>query len=68
MAGQCLPNSTIMNMTAKLAITQIVSVEAVEAERFEVRLQLEDASELVLVMDGQTLCSLADMVSQYATP
>jgi hypothetical protein len=52
-------------MTAKLAISQIVSVEA---ERFEVRLQLEDASELVLVMDGPTLCNLADVVSQYATP
>jgi hypothetical protein len=55
-------------MPAKLAIVQIVSVEAVESERFEVRLQLKDASEVVLVMNGPTLCSLADMVSQYATP
>ena len=55
-------------MTAKFAIVQIVSIEAVEAERFEVRLQLEDTSEVVLVMDGPTLCSLADMVSQYAIP
>jgi hypothetical protein len=44
------------------------NVEAVEAERFESRLLLEDTSELVLRMDGPTLCSLADMVSQYATP
>jgi hypothetical protein len=49
-------------------VAQIVSVEAVESERFEVRLLLEDASEVVLRMDGPTLCSLADMVSQYATP
>lgn len=55
-------------MTAMLPITQIVSVEAVESERFEVRLMLEDTSEVVLSMDGPTLCSLADMVSQYATP
>ena len=39
-------------MTAKLAIVQIVSVETVEAERFEVRFQLEDMSEVILVMDG----------------
>ena len=55
-------------MTNTLAITQIVSVEAVESERFEVRLMLEDASEVILKMDRPTLCSLADMVSQYATP
>jgi hypothetical protein len=50
-------------MTAKLAIVKIISVEAVDAERFEVRVQVEDTSELVLVMDGPTLCSLADKVS-----
>jgi hypothetical protein len=55
-------------MTDPLAITQIVSVEAVESEQFEVRLLLEDTSEVVLRMDGPTLCKLADMVSQYATP
>lgn len=55
-------------MTETLPITQVVSVESVEAERFEVRLLLEDTSEIVLRMDGPTLCSLADMVSQYATP
>jgi len=49
------------------AITRIVSVEAVELERFEVRLMLEDASEVIVTMDGPTLCNLADMVSQYAT-
>ena len=54
-------------MTATFAITQIVSVEAVESEQFEVRLMLEDTSEVVLRMDGPTLCTLADMVSQYAT-
>jgi hypothetical protein len=55
-------------MTAKFTIVQIVSIEAVETERFEIRLQLEDTSEVVLVMDGPTLCSLTDMASQYATP
>ena len=50
-----------------LHVTQIVSVEAVESERFEVRLMLEDGAEVVLMMDGPTLCSLADMISQYAT-
>jgi len=55
-------------MTATFAITQIVSVEAVESERLEVRLMLEDTSEVVLTMDGPTLCNLADTVSQYATP
>jgi hypothetical protein len=54
-------------MTDPLAIIQIVSVEAVELEQFEVRLLLEDTSEVVLRMDGPTLCKLADMVSQYAT-
>jgi hypothetical protein len=39
-------------MTDTLAITQVVSVEA---ERFEVRLPLEDTSELVLRMDGPFL-------------
>jgi hypothetical protein len=55
-------------MNDTLAITKVESVEAVEAERFEVRLLLEDTSEIVLRMDGPTLCSLADMASQYATP
>jgi hypothetical protein len=50
-----------------MQVTQIVSVEAVESERFEVRLMLEDGAEVVLRMEGPTLCSLADMVSQYAT-
>ena len=55
-------------LPSKLVVAQIESVEAVELERFEVRLQLEDTSEIVLVMDGPSLCNLADMVSQYATP
>jgi len=55
-------------MTATFPISKIVSVEAVESERLEVRLMLEHTSEVVLTMDGPTLCSLADMVSQYATP
>jgi hypothetical protein len=55
-------------MTDTFLITQVVSVEAVDSEQFEVRLLLEDTSEIVLRMDGPTLCSLADMVSQYATP
>jgi hypothetical protein len=54
-------------MSATLPVSQIVAVEAVELARFEVRLMLEDGSEVVLRMDGATLCSLADMVSQYAT-
>ena len=66
--GRSSSQCAISSMTAKLAIVQIVSVEAVEPERFEVRLRLEDTSEVVLVMDGPTLCNLADMVSQYATP
>ena len=55
-------------MNNKLAVDEIISVEAVDSEQFEVRVILEDASEVVLRMDGPTLCSLADMVSQYATP
>jgi hypothetical protein len=55
-------------MNDTLAITKVESVEAIESEQFEVRLLLEDTSEVILRMDGSTLCSLADMVSQYATP
>jgi hypothetical protein len=55
-------------MNNKFAIIQIVSVEAVESERFEVRLMLEDTSEVVLTMEGPTLCKFADLISQYATP
>jgi hypothetical protein len=55
-------------MTVTFPITQILSVEAVESERFEVRLMLEDTSEVVLTMEGPTLCNLADLFSQYATP
>jgi hypothetical protein len=55
-------------MAHTLKIQQVEAVEAVEASVFEVRLLLEDASEVVLRMDGDTLCSLADMASQYATP
>ena len=39
-----------------------------EAGMFDVRLTLHDSTNLTLVMDGQTLCTLADKVSQYATP
>jgi hypothetical protein len=55
-------------MDQAFVITQIEAVEAVEPHTFEVRLLLEDTSTVTLRMDGPTLCSLADMVSQYATP
>jgi hypothetical protein len=55
-------------MTDTFAIAKVESVEGIESDQFEVRLLLEDTSEVILRMDGTTLCSLADMVSQYATP
>jgi hypothetical protein len=55
-------------MTDTMAIARVESVEAIESDQFEVRLLLEDTSEVILRMDGATLCGLADMVSQYATP
>jgi hypothetical protein len=51
-----------------LAVKQVEAVEEAEPGVFEVGLLLDDASEVTLRMTGQTLCSLADMVSQYATP
>jgi hypothetical protein len=51
-----------------LAVKQVEAVEEGEPGVFEVILLLDDASEVSLRMTGQTLCSLADMVSQYATP
>jgi hypothetical protein len=50
------------------AVKQVEAVEEAEPGMFEVRLLLEDASEVTLRMAGPTLCSLADLVSQYATP
>ena len=55
-----------MNQT--LAVTKIGAVEEIGPGIFEVRVLLEDASTATLRMNGPTLCSLADMVSQYATP
>jgi hypothetical protein len=55
-----------MNQT--LAVTKIEAVEEIGPGIFEVRVLLEDASTATLRMNGPTLCSLADMVSQYATP
>ena len=55
-----------MNQT--LAVTKIEAVEEIGPGIFEVRVLLEDASTATLRMNGYTLCSLADMVSQYATP
>jgi hypothetical protein len=51
-----------------LAVKQVEAVEEAEPGVFEVSLLLDDASEVTLRMTGQTLGSLADMVSQYATP
>lgn len=51
-----------------LVVRQIDAVEEIDGGVFEIRLTLEDESEVVLRMDGPMLCSLADMVSQYATP
>ena len=47
---------------------KIEAVEEIGPGIFEVRVLLEDASTATLRMNGSTLCSLADMVSQYATP
>jgi hypothetical protein len=49
-------------------VEQVNAVEAVESAVFEIRLLLRDGSETILRLNGPTLCSLADMVSQYATP
>jgi hypothetical protein len=51
-----------------LEVEQVNAVEAVESTLFEIRLLLQDGSEATLRLNGPTLCSLADMVSQYATP
>jgi hypothetical protein len=50
-----------------LEVEQVTAVEAVESNVFEIRLLLQDGSEATLRLDGPTLCSLADLVSQYAT-
>jgi hypothetical protein len=55
-----------MNQT--VVVATIDPVEGAEAGMFNVWLTLHDLTNLNLVMDGQTLCSLADQVSQYATP
>ena len=54
-----------MNQT--VVVTRIDAVEGGESGMFDVRLTLHNST-LTLVMDGPTLCSLADQVSQYATP
>jgi hypothetical protein len=50
-----------------LEVEQVNAVEAVESGVFEVRLLLQDGSEVTLKMGTSTLSTLADMVSQYAT-
>jgi acyl-coenzyme A thioesterase PaaI-like protein len=55
-------------MNQMLAVTKVEAVEEIGPGIFEVRLLLEDASTARLRMNGPTLCSLADMASQYATP
>jgi hypothetical protein len=50
-----------------LEVEQVNAVEAVESTVFEIRLLLQDGSEATLRLNGPTLCSLADMVSQHAT-
>jgi hypothetical protein len=54
-------------MSNILEVEQVNAVEAVGSTLFEIRLLLQDGSEATLRLDGPTLCSLADMVSQYAT-
>jgi hypothetical protein len=51
-----------------LEVEQVNAVEAVESTVFEIRLLLQDGPETTLRLNGPTLCCLADMVSQYATP
>jgi hypothetical protein len=53
---------------ARFVISRVEAVHSPEPGMFEVRLTVEDSSEIVLVMDGAILCGLADSVSQYATP
>ena len=56
------------SMAQTLVVTTVEAVEASQPGTFEVRLTLHDSSTVTLVMDGPTLCSLADQASQYATP
>jgi hypothetical protein len=58
----------VTKMVRALIVKQVEAVEEAEPGSFEVRLLLDDASEVILHIEGPTLCSLADMVSQYATP
>lgn len=53
---------------ATVTATSVESVQSIEPATFEVRLLIEDTSTVTIRMDGPTLCSLADKVSQYATP
>ena len=55
-------------MNQMLAVTKVEAVEEIGPGIFEVRVLLEENSMATLRMNGPTLCSLADMVSQYATP
>jgi len=55
-----------MNQT--VVVTKVDAVEEGESGMLNVRLTLHDSTSLILVMDAQTLSSLADHVSQYATP
>jgi hypothetical protein len=52
----------------RFVVSRVEAVHSPEAGMFEVRLTIEDSSEIVLVMDGGVFCSLADSISQYATP
>jgi hypothetical protein len=51
-----------------LEVQQVNAVEAVDSTVFQIRLLLRDGSEATLRLNSPTLCSLADIVSQYATP
>jgi hypothetical protein len=52
----------------RLVIARVDAVQGTDPARFEVSLTAEDSSEIILVMDEAVLCTLANAVSQYATP
>ena len=51
-----------------LEVEKVNAVEVIESTVFEIRLLLQDGSEATLRLNRPTLCTLADMVSQYGTP
>lgn len=55
-------------MATTLEVKQVQSVEEIETAAFEVSLLLTDGTEALIKMDRANLASLADLVSQYATP